>query len=114
MVGQIHDDQDDVIVFRLAGSKLFVDINGEDGPVLDPDYALGERFTVAFEVRDDRVDCYFNDVLAYTHEQAFTGAYFKAGAHVQSSCQATSRSGARSRSSPSRSPMGEKSGPANT
>jgi hypothetical protein len=87
VVGQIHDDQDDVIVFRLEDTKLFIDLNGEDGPTLDPDYTLGKRFTVAFEVSDDHVDCYYNGDLVYTHEQAFTGAYFKAGAYVQSSCQ---------------------------
>jgi hypothetical protein len=87
VVGQIHDDQDDVIVFRLEGSKLFIDLNGDDGPVLTDDYVLGDRFTVAFEVSDDHVDCYYNDALVYTHEQAFSGAYFKAGAYVQSSCQ---------------------------
>ncbi len=87
VVGQIHDDNDDVIVFRLEGSKLFVDLNGEDGPVLTPNYVLGDRFTVGFEVQDDRVDCFYNGALVYTHEQAFSGAYFKAGAYVQSSCQ---------------------------
>ena len=87
VVGQIHDDEDDVIVFRLEDSKLFIDLNGDDGPVLTDNYALGDRFTVAFEVRDDHVDCFYNDTLIYTHDQAFSGAYFKAGAYVQSSCQ---------------------------
>ena len=87
VVGQIHDDQDDVIVFRLEGSKLFIDLNGNDGPVLTENYVLGDRFTVAFEVSGDHVDCYYDGALIYTHEQAFSGAYFKAGAYVQSSCQ---------------------------
>ena len=42
---------------------------------------LGDRFTVAFEVSDDHVDCHYNDNFVYSHPQAF------AGAHVQSSCQ---------------------------
>ncbi|WP_434419597.1 polysaccharide lyase family 7 protein [Nannocystis pusilla] len=87
VVGQIHDDEDDVIVFRLEGSKLFIDLNGDDGPVLTEDYQLGDRFTVAFEVSDDHVDCYYDDAFVYSHPQAFSGAYFKAGAYVQSSCQ---------------------------
>jgi len=87
VVGQIHDDQDDVIVFRLEGSKLFIDLNGDDGPVLTDNYVPGDRFTVAFEVSGDHVDCYYDGALIYTHEQAFSGAYFKAGAYVQSSCQ---------------------------
>lgn len=87
VVGQIHDDEDDVIVFRLEGSKLFIDLNGDDGPVLTEDYQLGDRFTVAFEVSDDHVDCYYDETFIYSHPQAFSGAYFKAGAYVQSSCQ---------------------------
>lgn len=87
VVGQIHDDEDDVIVFRLEGSKLFIDLNGDDGPVLTEDYQLGDRFTVAFEVSDDHVDCYYDGAFIYSHPQAFSGAYFKAGAYVQSSCQ---------------------------
>jgi hypothetical protein len=87
VVGQIHDASDDVIVFRLEGQKLFIDLNGNDGPTLTSSYALGTRFTVRFEVSNDEVKCYYNDELKYTYPKSFSGAYFKAGAYVQSSCQ---------------------------
>ncbi|ATB28376.1 polysaccharide lyase family 7 protein [Melittangium boletus] len=86
VVGQIHDDSDDVIVFRLEGSKLFIDLNGADGPTLTSNYVLGTRFTVKFEVSNNVVKCYYNGVWKFDYPATFSGAYFKAGAYVQSSC----------------------------
>lgn len=87
VAGQIHDGSDDVIVFRLEGTKLFIDINGDDGPTLTSSYVLGTRFKVKFVVSNNQTKCYYNDVLMYTHNQSYSGAYFKAGAYTQSSCQ---------------------------
>ncbi|EYF01166.1 polyguluronate lyase precursor [Chondromyces apiculatus DSM 436] len=91
VVGQIHDGDDDVIVFRLEGQKLFIDLNGDDGPTLTSNYVLGTRFTVKFEVQNNVVKCYYNGTLAYSYPKSFTGAYFKAGAYVQSSCQGSKK-----------------------
>jgi hypothetical protein len=87
VVGQIHDAEDDVIVFRLEKKKLFVKMDDENGPVLDNNYQLGTRFTVMFKVKNDRTECYYNEKLKFSYPKAFNGAYFKAGAYVQSSCQ---------------------------
>ena len=87
VVGQIHDDQDDVIVFRLEKNKLFVKMGDEKGPVLEENYQLGTRFTVSFKVNKDQTDCYYNGQLRFSYPKAFRNAYFKAGAYVQSSCQ---------------------------
>lgn len=87
VVGQIHDADDDVIVFRLERKKLYVDLNGKKGPLLESNYILGTHFTVMFKVHDNKVDCYYNDALVYTQNTTFSGAYFKAGAYVQSSCK---------------------------
>jgi hypothetical protein len=89
VAGQIHDGGDDVIVFRLEGTKLFIDINGDDGPTLTSNYVLGTRFKVKFVVSNNQTKCYYNDVLMYTHNQSYSGAYFKAGAYTQSSCTGT-------------------------
>ena len=86
VVGQIHDAEDDVIVFRLEKNKLFVKMDDDKGPVLDENYQLGTRFTVMFKVKNNETECYYNGKLRYTYPKAFTGAYFKAGAYVQSSC----------------------------
>jgi len=87
VAGQIHDAGDDVIVFRLENQKLFIDINGDDGPTLTSNYVLGTRFKVKFVVSNNQTKCYYNDVLVYTHNQSYSGAYFKAGAYTQSSCK---------------------------
>lgn len=87
VVGQIHDAEDDVIVFRLEKKKLFVKTDDESGPVLDENYQLGTRFTVMFKVKDDHTECYYNGKLKFSYPKAFSGAYFKAGAYVQSSCK---------------------------
>lgn len=87
VAGQIHDADDDVIVFRLENQKLFIDINGSDGPTLTSSYVLGTRFKVKFVVQNNQTKCYYNDVLMYTHNQTYSGAYFKAGAYTQSSCK---------------------------
>jgi len=87
VAGQIHDANDDVIVFRLENQKLFIDINGNDGPTLTSSYVLGTRFKVKFVVQNNQTKCYYNDVLMYTHNQTYSGAYFKAGAYTQSSCK---------------------------
>lgn len=87
VVGQIHDDQDDVIVFRLEKNKLFLKMGDEKGAVLEENYRLGTRFTVSFKVSKDQTDCYYNGQLRFSYPKAFRNAYFKAGAYVQSSCR---------------------------
>jgi hypothetical protein len=84
VAGQIHDANDDVIVFRLEGSKLFIDENGNDGPVLTTNYRLGDIFTVKFVARNRGVDCYFNGQFIYTYAVSTSGCYFKAGCYTQS------------------------------
>ena len=87
VVGQIHDANNDIIVFRLEGSHLFMDHNGTTGTTLDNNYVLGTRFKVKFVVSNNQVQSYYNGVLKETYPVTFSGAYFKAGAYVQSSCK---------------------------
>lgn len=88
VAGQIHDSSDDVIVIRLEYPKLFIDVNGEDGPTLDANYTLGKRFNVKFEVSNGQTRIYYNNSASpvFTHSQSYSGAYFKAGAYTQSNC----------------------------
>jgi hypothetical protein len=87
VVGQIHGSSDDIIVFRLEGTHLFMDHNGTTGTTLDNNYVLGTRFKAKFVVSNNQVQSYYNGVLMETYPISFTGAYFKAGAYVQSSCK---------------------------
>lgn len=84
VAGQIHDSNDDVVVFRLEGTKLFVDLNGTAGPTLNANYQLGTVFTVKFVARGGKIECYYNGTLAYTYTKSATGCYFKAGCYTQS------------------------------
>jgi hypothetical protein len=87
VVGQIHGASDDIITFRLEGTHLYMDHNGTAGNTLDSNYALGTRFKAKFIVSNNTVQSYYNGVLKETYPITFSGAYFKAGAYVQSSCQ---------------------------
>ncbi|MFA9371902.1 MAG: polysaccharide lyase family 7 protein [Labilibaculum antarcticum] len=84
VAGQIHDANDDVIVFRLENDKLFIDENGNNGPVLTSDYQLGDVFTVKFIAEEGGVKCYYNDEYIYTYKVNADACYFKAGCYTQS------------------------------
>ncbi len=84
VAGQIHDAGDDVIVFRLEGSQLFIDQNGVNGPVLTTNYRLGDIFTAKFVARNGGVECYYNGRFIYTYPVSDSGCYFKAGCYTQS------------------------------
>jgi hypothetical protein len=84
VAGQIHDAGDDVIVFRLEGTKLFIDENGKTGPILTANYHLGDVFTVKFVAKSGGVGCYYNGQYIFTYPVSASGCYFKAGCYTQS------------------------------
>ncbi|MGW6194882.1 polysaccharide lyase family 7 protein [Kribbella sp. NPDC055110] len=88
---QIHDDEDDVSVFRLEGTKLYV-TDGDDAhhKLVTSDYQLGTPFEAKFAVSDGEVKAYYNGVLQTTIAKSFDGAYFKAGAYTQANCDKSS------------------------
>ncbi|HTK61246.1 MAG TPA: polysaccharide lyase family 7 protein [Pseudonocardia sp.] len=85
---QIHDDSDDVSVFRLEGSDLYI-TKGSDPhyKLVTGDYVLGTRFEAKFVVHDDTVRAYYNGTLQATFPASFSDAYFKAGAYTQANCE---------------------------
>ena len=87
VVGQIHDATKYLIFFRLEDQKLFVVVNGGHRITLTENYKIGTRFTVKFEVENSTTKCYYNSKFVYAWNGSFKGAYFKAGAYVQSSCK---------------------------
>ncbi|MFH8533831.1 chondroitinase-B domain-containing protein [Streptomyces tendae] len=86
VAGQIHDDSDDVSVFRLEGSKLYVTDEDEKAHLVTEDYELGTRFQAKFVVSDGKIKAYYNGQLQTTLSKEFSGAYFKAGAYTQANC----------------------------
>lgn len=93
VAGQIHDSEDDVSVFRLEGTRLYVTKDDDKHTLVDGDYRLGTRFRAKFEVRDGVIKVYYNDVLKATIAKKFSGAYFKAGAYTQANCGKSSPCG---------------------
>jgi hypothetical protein len=85
VIGQIHDANEYIIFYRLEGKKLLVSVNHGENKILDSNYKLGTRFNVKFVVSNNETKCYYNGDLKYTYAGSFSGAYFKAGAYVQSS-----------------------------
>jgi hypothetical protein len=86
VAAQIHDDQSDLVMVRLEGNYLFVEGDGDDLGVLDPDYQLGEFFTVRVRAADGVVDIFYEDMQtpAVSVARDATGCYFKAGVYTQS------------------------------
>src|SRR3989344_477099 len=88
VAGQIHNDDDDVIVIRLDYPVLYVNVDGDNEYVLDSDYTLGKRFSVKFEVSEGQTRVYYNGSAepVYTLSKEYSGGYFKAGSYTQSNC----------------------------
>ncbi|MEU0789683.1 polysaccharide lyase family 7 protein [Amycolatopsis sp. NPDC005961] len=87
VAGQIHGSSDDITVFRLEGSNLYV-TKGDDAhyKLITGGYQLGTVFEAKFVVSGGAVKAYYNGTLVTTISQKFSGAYFKAGAYTQANC----------------------------
>jgi hypothetical protein len=84
---QIHDEKDDISVFRLEGTNLYItDGNNPHYKLVTSSYQLGTRYQAGFVVSDNTVKAYFNGKLVATLSKSFSGAYFKAGAYTQANC----------------------------
>jgi len=83
VAGQIHDDEDDVVMVRLHGTKLFVEADGRQVGVLDPAYRLGTRFTVQFVATPGRIRVTYNGIKTVGLERDGSDYYFKAGCYTQ-------------------------------
>ncbi|HEY0699183.1 MAG TPA: polysaccharide lyase family 7 protein [Micromonospora sp.] len=88
---QIHDSSDDVTVFRLEGTNLYV-TNGDTThhKLVTSSYQLGTRFQAKFVVSGGQIKAYYNGVLQTTISRSFSGGYFKAGAYTQANCSNSS------------------------
>jgi hypothetical protein len=86
VIGQIHSATDDVTVFRVEGNKLWITKGDEPhGYLLDPNFQLGRRYEIGFDVSGGVVSYIYNGQLVpYTLKAATKGNYFKAGAYLQS------------------------------
>ncbi|QLH19609.1 polysaccharide lyase family 7 protein [Streptomyces sp. Rer75] len=85
---QIHGGDDDVTVFRLEGSKLYI-TKGDDSRhhLVTDDYELGTEFEAKFVARDGKIDVYYNGERETTISDDGDTNYFKAGAYTQANCE---------------------------
>jgi len=84
VAGQIHDAEDDVVMIRLEGHRLFVESDGDDAGLLDPAYRLGTRFTVSVVATSSGVQVVYNQKRVVDVRKVGRGWYFKAGCYPQS------------------------------
>ena len=98
VAGQIHDAEDDIVMIRLEGRRLFVESDGQDVGLLDPNYQLGTRFKVSIAATSAGIRIRYNHPPLRGSSVAAGGAptsvvdvrkagrgwYFKAGCYVQS------------------------------
>ena len=92
--GQIHDASDDISVFRLEGSSLYVtEGNNPHYRLVTDSYRLGTPFEAKYVVSGGVIRAYYNGRLVATIAKDFSGAYFKAGAYTQANCQDASPCG---------------------
>lgn len=91
VVGQIHGGDDDVSVFRVEGTNLYV-TNGDDAHyrLVTDNFQPNTRFQVRFVVANGTINAYYNGEPAATLDAGFTTGYFKAGAYTQANCENSS------------------------
>jgi poly(beta-D-mannuronate) lyase len=83
VAGQIHDDEDDVVMVRLNGTKLFVEADGKQVGTLDPAYQLGTRFTVQLVATPGLIRVTYNGIKTVGLKHNGSDYYFKAGCYTQ-------------------------------
>ena len=81
---QIHDPDDDLMMIRLEGTKLFVERNTLERVMLDRKYRLGTPFDLKVQAGDGRVKVWYDGELRMDWRVARPGCYFKAGCYTQS------------------------------
>lgn len=91
VAGQIHGGDDDVSVFRLEDTKLYVtDGDTSDHHLITDEYELGTPFEAKFVVSEGEIKAYYNGELQTTLPADFDAGYFKAGAYTQANCDSPS------------------------
>lgn len=85
---QIHNAAEDISLLVLRGTNLYITNSGAGTSVLvSAHYSLGTFIDMKWTVSDGTTRAYVNDVLQLSFDRAYAGAYFKAGAYPQASCQ---------------------------
>ena len=81
---QIHDADDDLLMIRLEGKKLFIERNSSGDVMLTRNYQMGTPFSIRVQASGGKARVWYNDTLYLTWTVDRDGCYFKAGCYTQS------------------------------
>lgn len=92
--GQIHDAEDDIVMVRLEGRRLFVESNGKEVGLLDANYVLKTKFHLRIAASSGGIRVAYNGNKAVVDlpKKVGSGWYFKAGCYTQASSKVSSSS----------------------
>lgn len=104
VAGQIHGDDDDLVLIHLSGRELRVTYLDDNVVELDPDHQLGTPFTVRLVGTDGRTQVFYNGEKKFDEAISAPKNYFKTGSYCRSDPERTiGTRPARSSSAPCRS-----------
>lgn len=85
VIGQIHSSSDDVTVFRLEGTSLYITSgNATHTYLVTSNFQLGARHSVGYVVSNGTISYVFDDErVPFSLKCSATGLYFKAGNYAQ-------------------------------
>ncbi len=81
---QIHDAEDDLMMVRLEGTKLFVERNEVGDVALNRQYVLGTPFEISISAGQGHVTVSYDGEVKLDWPVDRRGCYFKAGCYTQS------------------------------
>jgi len=81
---QIHDADDDVMMVRLEGTKLFIERNKTGDVMLNRKYQLGSPFNLKIQANDGHIKVWYENELKMDWKKSARKCYFKAGCYTQS------------------------------
>ncbi len=84
---QIHDAEDDLLMVRLEGKKLFIERNKLEPVMLDDDYQLGTFFNLMIIADNGRIRALYERKQVMEWEVDRDGLYFKVGCYTQSNTE---------------------------
>jgi hypothetical protein len=88
---QIHNATEDISLLVLRGTNLYIsDGDNSKAKLVTSSYKLGTKVDMKWTVSGGVTKAYINGALQLTINRAYDGAYFKAGAYPQASCDNSS------------------------
>ena len=92
VAAQIHDDSDDIVMVRLEHDQLFVEADGKDIGILNPNYKLGTPYTITIVAEPGGIKVFYDGELKVNYDKSGEDYYFKAGCYTQTNTDRGDRS----------------------